>query len=140
MKVNFFKEKTSVRISAQKRKKDWIKFTIEREGFHCGDLNYIFCSDQYLLNINREYLQHDYFTDVITFNYVEEKVISGDIFISIDTVKRNAKEYNVAFDNELCRVIIHGVLHLVGYDDKDDLSQQEMTKKENEYLQELLKF
>lgn len=140
MSINFFKEDISVKIIEQKKIKSWIKFTIENEGFFCGDLSFIFCSDDYLLKMNREYLDHDYFTDIITFNYVVDKNVSGDIFISVDRVKENANEYNVSFEEELKRVIIHGVLHLIGFDDKDKSSQSMMTMKEDQYLLELSKF
>ncbi len=97
-------------------------------------INYIFCSDDYLLNINNEYLQHDYYTDIITFDYSEE-VISSDIFVSVDRIIDNAKINSVCFQSELHRVIIHGVLHLVGYKDKTDEEQTVMTQKEDFYLQ-----
>lgn len=106
----------------------------ENENRTPGDINYILCSDSYLLDINRQYLNHDYFTDVITFDYSEDNVISGDIFISVDTVSDNAKEYNVTFEKELERVMIHGVLHLVGYNDKSEDEVKEMRAKENQYL------
>lgn len=140
MSINFYKEDFSGRIADQKKRKNWIKFAVEREKFQCGDLSFIFCSDDYLLKINREYLDHDYYTDIITFNYVEGKVISGDIFISVDRVRDNARQFDVSFENELNRVIIHGVLHLIGFDDKDESLQQVMRNKENEYLEEFSKF
>lgn len=140
MSISFFKEDVSVKLVNRKQKKNWIKFAVENEGFYCGDLSFIFCSDEYLLKINKEYLGHDYFTDIITFDYVEDKNISGDIFISIDRIKENADEFNVSFDEELNRVIIHGVLHLVGFNDKDESSKLLMTMKEDEYLKEFSKF
>ena len=99
-----------------------------------GDVNDILSSDAYLLDINRQYLNHDYYTDVISFDYCEENVISGDIFISVDTVADNAKEYGTTFENELERVMIHGVLHFVGYNDKSDEESKTMRAKENQYL------
>lgn len=90
------------------------------EQYELGDVNYIFCSDSYLLEINKTYLSHDYFTDVITFDYTDGSVVSGDIFISIDTVSFNATDLELAFDKELLRVMFHGVLHLLGYKDKSD--------------------
>ncbi len=99
-----------------------------------GDVNYILCSDSYLLEINKQYLNHDYYTDVISFDYCEENVISGDIFISVDTVGDNAKEYNTTFEEELERVMVHGVLHFVGYNDKADDEVKVMRQKENQYL------
>lgn len=140
MSINFYKEDFSGRIIDQKKRKNWINFAIEKEKFKCGDLSFIFCFDEYLLKINKEYLNHDYYTDIITFNYVEGKTISGDIFISIDRVRDNAQQYGVSFENELSRVIIHGVLHLIGFDDKDESSQSIMRMKEDEYLLELSKF
>ena len=132
--INFFFED----IDEFDIKKTDIEKNIEKlvinENRILGDVNYILCSDNYLLNINREYLNHDYFTDVISFDYCEENVISGDIFISVDTVSDNAKEYGATFENELERVMIHGVLHFVGYNDKTESDQKTMRAKENQYL------
>ena len=112
----------------------WITATCKTEGFLIHELNYIFCDDAYLLKINQDYLQHDYLTDIITFDYVSGKNVSGDIYISIDRVMENAKEFNVSFDNELKRVMIHGVLHLMGYSDKTDTATAEMRAKEEEKI------
>lgn len=132
--INFFFED----IDEFDIKKTDIEKNIEKlvinENRILGDVNYILCSDNYLLNINREYLNHDYFTDVISFDYCEDNVISGDIFISVDTVLDNAKEYGATFENELERVMIHGVLHFVGYNDKTESDQKTMRAKENQYL------
>lgn len=132
--INFFFED----IDEFDIKKTDIEKNIEKlvinENRILGDVNYILCSDNYLLNINREYLNHDYFTDVISFDYCEDNVISGDIFISVDTVSDNAKEYDATFENELERVMIHGVLHFVGYNDKTESDQKTMRAKENQYL------
>ncbi len=98
------------------------------------EISYIFCSDTYILDINREYLNHDYFTDIITFDYCEGNLISGDIFISLDTVRSNAKDYNTSFTEELHRVIIHGILHLIGFKDKTLSEAQLMRQKENDAL------
>lgn len=111
-----------------------IEKLVTNENKILGDVNYILCSDAYLLDINRQYLNHDYYTDVISFDYCEENVISGDIFISVDTVADNAKEYGTTFENELERVMIHGVLHFVGYNDKSDDEVKVMRAKENQYL------
>ena len=111
-----------------------IEKLVTNENRILGDVNYILCSDAYLLDINRQYLNHDYYTDVISFDYCEENVISGDIFISVDTVADNAKEYGTTFENELKRVMIHGVLHFVGYNDKSDEESKTMRAKENQYL------
>ena len=119
----------------QKRKiTNWIKETIHSEGKKSGEISFIFCSDNYLLEVNKKYLNHDYFTDIITFDYVENNIISGDIFISCDRVKENAKEFDKTFENELSRIIIHGVLHLLGYKDKVKKDKLLMTQKEDFYL------
>ena len=110
---------------------NWIKTIVEKNGKKVGDLNYIFSNDDYILDINKKYLNHNYYTDIITFNYVEGNLLSGDIFISVDTVNENAQHYKVSFENELCGVIIHGVLHLIGFDDQNKNDQEEMTKQEN---------
>ena len=112
----------------------WITETCKTEGFFINELNYIFCDDDYLLKINQDYLQHDYLTDIITFDYVSGKNISGDLYISIERIKENAEEFNVSFDNELKRVIIHGVLHLMGYSDKTEAATAEMRAKEEEKI------
>lgn len=117
----------------------WIQNVTKKENKEVGEINYIFCSDNYILDVNKKYLNHDYFTDIISFDYSEEKVISGDLFISLDTIKDNADYYNVNYDNELNRVIIHGVLHLLKYNDKTDIEQDLMTKMENESLALLAK-
>lgn len=100
----------------------------------CGDVTLIFCSDDYLLEINKKYLNHDYYTDVITFDYSDNQRVSGDLFISIDRVLDNAKSLQVVAKEELIRVVYHGVLHLVGYKDKTEEEKKVMTSKENEYL------
>ncbi len=120
--------------------KNWVKECISFEGKKLADVNFIFCSDSYLLEVNKQYLNHDYFTDIITFDYVEGNLISGDIFISIDRVGENAKIYNVQFMNELYRIIIHGILHLIGYKDKDPSEKALMTEKENFYLSKVNNF
>lgn len=113
---------------------DRVKCLINNEIKDFGDISVIFCSDAYILDVNKQYLDHNYYTDIITFDYVEDNVISGDLFISIDTVSSNAKEYGISFIKELYRVVFHGVLHLVGYNDKTDEEQTQMTEKENFYL------
>lgn len=112
----------------------WLTKSCAVEGFAISELNYIFCDDDYLLKINQDYLQHDYLTDIITFDYVLGKTISGDLYISIDRIKENAKEFNVTFENELKRVMVHGVLHLMGYSDKSDTATAEMRAKEEEKI------
>tara|TARA_B100000401_G_C52778034_1_gene706726 strand:+ start:897 stop:1310 length:414 start_codon:yes stop_codon:yes gene_type:complete len=99
-----------------------------------GDVVLIFCSDEYLLEINKKHLNHNYYTDIITFDYCVENIVSGDLYISIDRVKENAKTFNDSFINELSRVVIHGVLHLCGYNDKTEADQKNMRNLENKYL------
>ncbi|TLX77105.1 rRNA maturation RNase YbeY [Labilibacter sediminis] len=113
---------------------NWVNKVISKYNCTTGEIAFIFCSDSYLLEINKEFLNHNYFTDIITFNYCEGDIISGDIFISIDTVNSNAKEYSVSFENELNRVIIHGVLHLLGFDDKTEEENEKMHELEDEAL------
>ncbi|WP_372754593.1 rRNA maturation RNase YbeY [Labilibaculum sp.] len=118
----------------QKRLGEWISRVVVNNGFQIGEINYYFCSDNYLLAMNREHLNHDYFTDIISFDYTVSDMISGDLFISVDTVLDNSKEYGCDYMEELHRVMIHGVLHLMGIDDKTDEDQEIMTQKEDESL------
>jgi rRNA maturation RNase YbeY len=120
--------------------KNWIKRTIERNNKQLGEISYIFCSDEQLLEINKEFLNHDYYTDIITFDYSEADIVSGDLFISIDRIKDNAKTLDVSYQEELHRVIIHGILHLLGFKDKTDEESQNMRLLENECLSDLLTF
>ena len=113
----------------------WLKMVAGSEIRKIGDINIIFCSDNYILDVNMKYLQHDYFTDIITFDYCEGKVLSGDLFISVDSVRENSIEFGTDFEEELHRVIVHGVLHLIGYDDHTDEDKKMMRQKENYYLQ-----
>ena len=113
---------------------NWVEQVINRENKIAGEVCFILCSDEYLLKINQQYLQHNYYTDVITFDYSESKVVSGDIFISIDRVKDNSQNLKISFNIELIRIIIHGVLHLLGYDDKNKADKIIMTSKEDECL------
>ena len=128
-------------IRPLKIKKNHIKNQVKRlilnELKAPGVISVIFCSDNYLLEVNKQYLNHDYFTDVITFNYVEDSVISGDLFISVDRVKENADIFNKALYNEIYRVVFHGVLHLIGYNDKTDEEKRVMRCKEDYYLSEV---
>ncbi len=133
--IQFFIEDVDFKVPQPRKTKSWLQSIIKAEGFSLNQLNYIFCSDEYLLNVNRQYLDHDFYTDIITFdNSEEEAVVEGDIFISIDRVKDNAQELNKPFEEELRRVLAHGILHLVGYDDKEDEQEQEMRAKEDFYL------
>jgi probable rRNA maturation factor len=133
--INFFEEDVQFKLKQKKNTSEWIKLAVSQEGKELGDINFIFCSDTYLHKINVEYLNHDTLTDIITFDNSEnDEVIEGDIFISIDRVQENSAQFNRPHDEELHRVIIHGVLHLAGYDDKTAASKREMTKKEDAYL------
>ena len=115
----------------------WIKKVITSENKEMGEINYIFCSDEYLLERNIKYLNHDTLTDIITFNYCKGKIITSDIMISIDRVKENSTIFDNSFSEELHRVMIHGILHLIGYDDKTEKEKILMRKKENFYLKKL---
>ncbi len=112
----------------------WLKLVAGSEIRSIGDVNIIFCSDKYILDVNLRYLHHDYYTDIITFDYCEGKKLSGDLFISIDTVRENALEYGVEFDDELHRVMVHGLLHLIGYDDHSPEEEKIIHEKEDYYL------
>ncbi|WP_313384735.1 rRNA maturation RNase YbeY [Chishuiella sp.] len=113
---------------------DWIVESMKNEGKNIEELNYIFCDDEYLLQINRQYLDHDYYTDVIGFDNSIEDDLMGDIFISVERIKDNSIQNNVSFENELARVVIHGILHFAGYMDKDPEDKTLMTYKEDYYL------
>ena len=120
--------------------KQWITTIVENNKKEVGEISYIFCSDEQLLEINKEFLNHDYYTDIITFDYSEADIVSGDLFISIDRIKDNAKTLDVSYQEELHRVIIHGILHLLGFKDKTDEESQNMRLLENECLSDLLTF
>lgn len=109
----------------------WIRAVAADYGFSVGNINYIFCSDERELAVNREFLGHDYYTDIITFDYSTPSMLNGDIFISLDTVRSNAEELKVSFDEELRRILIHGILHLTGQGDKTPETKAEMTRKED---------
>lgn len=133
--IRFFTEDIEFTLPHPRKRTAWIKAAIASEAFHLGNLNFIFCSDDYLLRINQSYLSHDTYTDIITFDNSETAdTIEGDIFISIDRVRENAAERTVEFDDELDRVLIHGVLHLIGYSDKTSAEARQMRKKEDAYL------
>ena len=112
----------------------WIRAVAATYGKRVGDVNYIFCNDERILEVNREYLQHDYYTDIITFDYTEDDVISGDLFISLDTVKTNSEQFATEYDEELHRTIIHGILHLCGINDKGPGEREIMEAAENRAL------
>lgn len=132
-KIEFFFEDIDFELKNSQDIIQWIIEAILRENFQLSHLNFIFCSDSYLHDINLQYLNHDTYTDVITFPYSEEEV-EGDIFISVDRIKENAANFEVSFEEELCRVMIHGVLHLCGYGDKTEEEILLMRQKENAHL------
>lgn len=132
--INFYNEDVAFRLTDRRVLKQWIKETVETEMKLTGEVSFIFVSDQYLLQINQQYLKHDTLTDVVTFDYSEGDHISGDIFISVPRVKENAATFAVDFRDELHRVMIHGVLHLIGYKDKTKFDEQTMREKEDYYL------
>ncbi|RED48971.1 rRNA maturation RNase YbeY [Seonamhaeicola aphaedonensis] len=135
--INFNYE-TEFLIQNERRISDWILETIHEEGFKIEEVNYIFCDDDYLHKLNLEFLNHDTLTDIISFDYSVGKIIQGDIFISIERVEDNARDFNVSFDDEIHRVIIHGILHYCGYKDKSDIEATMMRDKENYYLTKLI--
>lgn len=124
------------KIKDEQRIATWIRNLIKEEGCLLKELTYIFCDDEYLLKINQDHLNHDYYTDIITFDYDEDELHS-DLFISIDRIKDNALTYKKTFENEFCRVVAHGVLHLCGYKDKTEEEVKEMRAKEEFYLSKL---
>jgi len=135
--IQYIAENVQLPTFEKQKINSWIKETAALYGMKTGDIVFIFCTDERILEVNKQFLQHDYFTDIITFDYSENQVISGDIFISLETVKSNADEYHVSFNSEFQRVLIHGILHLCGQDDKTPETQAEMTIKENLALERL---
>ncbi len=133
--VSYYTQDTNFNFKGRLLNNRWLKMVAESELKRLGDISIIFCSDNYILDVNMKYLQHDYFTDIITFDYCEGDRLSGDLFISVDSVRENATFYGTEFDNELNRVIVHGLLHLIGYDDHTEEDQKTMRAKENYYLQ-----
>ena len=119
----------------KKKTTGWIKEVAACYGKRVGEIAYIFCSDDKILEVNRQYLQHDYYTDIITFDYCEGKKLSGDLFISLDTVRTNAEQFDAAYETELYRVIIHGILHLCGINDKGPGEREIMEAAENKALE-----
>jgi rRNA maturation RNase YbeY len=129
-----FNYETDFKLQKEDSYTDWINQVIVSEGFMCGDINYIFCNDDYLHEINVKYLNHDTLTDIISFDYTEGRIISGDIFLSVERVKDNALDFDVSFNLELLRVMVHGVLHYCGYEDKSEEDEKLMRVKENEKI------
>jgi probable rRNA maturation factor len=134
--IQYICEGVEMPLIEKTRINSWIKNTATKYNKKTGDIAYIFCSDERILEINKQYLNHDYYTDIITFDYSDSKTISGDIFISLDTVRSNAVDFGVDFEEELKRIIIHGVLHLCGQDDKTPELRKQMTEKENDALEQ----
>jgi len=133
--INFFEEGISFTLKDKAKVRTWVTDTVIAEGYRLKELNYIFCSDEYLLQINQQYLNHDTLTDIVTFDNSEiPGNITGDIFISIERVRENASKFNVSERDELHRVVIHGALHLLGYTDKSKTDKVKMTEKEDFYL------
>lgn len=135
MAINFFEEEIKSSLSKKRITKQWLKQIAANRGYKIQDLNYIFCSDEYLLDINIQYLNHDTYTDIVTFDQSEyENEIEGDIYISIDRVKENSETLKTDYNQELLRVLAHGLLHLCGLKDKTELEKKEMRKEEDEAL------
>jgi rRNA maturation RNase YbeY len=134
--IHFFSEKVKFKLANPRKTRTWIERVAKQEGKELGEINIIFCSDTFLLQLNQSHLNHDTLTDIITFDYTEspKSALSGDIFISIHRVKENAVKFKVPIDSELHRVIIHGVLHLIGYKDKTTSQKSTMRGKEDAYL------
>ncbi len=132
--INFTSKKVTMPDFSQEEVRSWIIEVATRHGRKVGDLTYIFCDDEKILEVNRQFLQHDYYTDIITFDYSNRRRISGDMFISLDTIRSNAELFGRAYDEELMRVVIHGVLHLCGINDKGEGEREIMEQYENEAL------
>lgn len=137
MAIIFSSFDISFEVKNKRILKSWITKCIENYNFKLGDITILFCSDRHILKINKQFLKHNYFTDIITFPYIVNDRISADILISIDTVSTNAIKYNQTFSTELYRVIIHGILHLVGHNDSNSVEKSLMTHHENRWIEEL---
>lgn len=134
MTINFYAEDAPMPGIREEQVREWIHRVAEGYGKKVGDISYIFCSDEKILEVNRQFLQHDYYTDIITFDYTSGKKIAGDIFISLDTVRTNAEKFETEYDEELHRTIIHGILHLCGINDKGPGEREVMEANENSAL------
>lgn len=134
MAIRFSVQDVHFELENEQNLKKWISDVVLRRGKAVGNISYLFCDDNYLLGVNRQYLNHDTYTDIITFDYVVGNLVSGDIMISVDRVGENAEKFGVPFEQELHRVVIHGVLHLLGQGDKTDSEAAEMRRLENEAL------
>lgn len=129
--ISFHNEGVNTRTPSKRLLKAWIREFISNHGKKVGELAFIFCSDEKILEVNQNFLQHDYYTDIITFDYCEDEIVSGDIFISVERVAENAVSHGVEYNTELLRVLAHGVLHLIGFQDKSPEMKKEMTKNED---------
>ena len=136
--ILFYSEDVNYLLLKKRNIRAWLRAVAQEEGRQTGEISYIFCSDDYLRNLNEQYLQATYFTDVITFDYCEDNTVSGDIFISTDRVKENAKQFQQTFFSEMLRVILHGMLHLCGYKDKTKKEEAKMREMEDYYLQKFV--
>lgn len=136
MPIGYYTEQCDFTFRGKTKTTAWIRRTVREEGFRTGNISVVFCSDEAILRINREFLKHDYFTDIITFDYSDPQqgILSGDLMISVDTVRTNAEKFGVPFTDELHRVIIHGVLHLAGHGDKLPGEEEKMHALEDKYL------
>ena len=132
--ISYYFEDTDFIFKGKTLNNRWLRLVAESEIRRIGDISIIFCSDNYILDVNQQYLQHDYFTDIITFDYSEGDKLSGDLFISVDTVRENAIEYGTDFKDELNRVMVHGILHLIGLDDHSEDDIKEMRRGEDAAL------
>ena len=135
--IRFRTDDIAMPLLDERKVSKWIRSVAAEYGFGVGDITYIFCSDERELAVNREFLGHDYYTDVITFDYSTASTLNGDIFISLDTVRSNAEMVGVRFEDELMRILIHGVLHLTGQGDKNSETKAQMTEKEEKALKKL---
>lgn len=129
--ISFHSEGVSTKTPSKRLLKAWIKEFVSNHGKKVGELAFIFCSDEKILEVNQNFLQHDYYTDIITFDYCEGEIVSGDIFISVERVAENATSHQVEYNAELLRVLAHGVLHLIGFQDKNPKDKIEMTANED---------
>lgn len=133
--ISFIKNNCTTRVEDKTNIREWIKAETIRHGKELGEISIILCGDKEILEANKTYLNHNYLTDIITFNYNEGEIISGDLYLGMSTIKDNATQYKVKYQEEIKRVIIHGVLHLIGFNDKTEAEQRTMTKMENESLE-----
>lgn len=133
-KINFYNQEIDFRLKEKAKIRRWISQVVENECKTIGEISYVFCTDTYLLDINQQYLKHNTYTDIVTFDYTEEGKISGDLFISVERVTENAQRFSVNFEHELKRVLVHGILHLCGYKDKSEEDEKVMRAREDYYL------